>query len=159
MKLVRHLVWFALLGLVACSSEDPAPTTPTGNQNQGICANETRGDTFQAGMEKTSTNKQYRVALVQGSPAPPKRDENTWTIKIMDAAGNPVSKASLVVKPSMPDHSHAPVPATVSAMSDVGMYEITKLNLFMPGFWQVDIAITNDQGQSDNVDFGFCIEG
>jgi hypothetical protein len=58
----------------------------------------------------------------------------------------------------MPDHEHGtPIEAAASATGNPGEFEITPVNLFMSGLWQVTLDIEEGTA-TDEVVFAFCVE-
>jgi hypothetical protein len=124
---------------------------PTG----GACAG--RGETYVAGISETGDGG-WTVRITEADPAPPALDDNRWTVEVEDASGSPVEGATFEVDPDMPDHGHGtPIVAEVQDEGG-GTYVLDPVNMFMPGFWTVDITITAPSGESDAVTFGFCVE-
>jgi hypothetical protein len=141
-------------GLVGCS--DGADDDGSATYN---CEAETRDEQFLAGMQKLGAGG-VQVTLVSATPAPPGRDDNTWVI---DAArsGTPLAGATVTVRPFMPDHQHGtsvPVVVTPDAAM-AGRYQLSPINLWMPGLWEITIDVTPAGGQRDSVVFRFCITG
>ncbi len=67
---------------------------------------------------------------------------------------------AVVATPLMPDHGHGtPINAEVTELTTPGEYEVTPVNLWMPGLWEITIEVTNGADVSDAVTFAFCIEG
>ncbi len=123
------------------------------------CSSNSRVDTFVIGLEKTGANGQTLI-LDAMAPAPPAKDNNAWTVTIQDADGNPVSGATVTVDPKMPDHGHGtPIAAEITAGATEGQYYISKINLWMPGYWEVTIGVDNSMGLSDSFVLKTCIEG
>ena len=59
----------------------------------------------------------------------------------------------------MPDHGHGtPVNAEVTVMPTPGQYELSPVNLFMTGYWEITLELTLPKGETDSVMFGFCVE-
>ena len=120
------------------------------------CAEETRDEEFVAGMQKLGTNGKIMFTLVQGTPAPPARGDNLWTLQLTSqGAAAPVTGATMVVTPHMPDHTHTPVSDQGTAMPEAGRYT-APVNMWMPGFWQTTIQ-ANAGADSDKVVFAFCV--
>jgi hypothetical protein len=68
--------------------------------------------------------------------------------------------AGITAKPFMPDHGHgSSVTPSVTPMGSDGTYQVTDLDLFMPGIWQVTLTITPASGPADSVVFSFCVDG
>jgi len=142
--------------LLGCSSEphdaSHDASAPTG------CAAETRADAFVLGLAKALPNGLV-VRLVAATPAPPAKGDNTWTVEIVDAAGKPVSGATVAVVPFMPDHGHGTAVApTVTPEAAPGKYLISKMNLPMAGYWDITLSVTVS-GAKGEVRFGICIDG
>ena len=143
----------ALAPVVACGGDD-ADGSATYN-----CEAETRDEQFLAGMQKLGAGGTM-VSLTSALPAPPGRDDNTWEIDV-SREGAPLSGATIKVTPFMPDHRHGTaVPVVVTPDPDVpGRYELSPINLWMPGLWEITVAITPAGGTRDSVVFRFCITG
>jgi hypothetical protein len=111
---------------------------------------------YSAGMSETGSTG-LTVSLEDAEPAPPALDMNTWTIYVTDDAGNGVEGADVAVKPTMPVHNHGtPYVAQVDDQGG-GTYVLDPVNMFMVGYWNVEITVTTDS-ISDVVDFAFCIQ-
>ncbi len=105
-------------------------------------------------------DKKVTVSFLDANPAPPEKGLNTWTIKVTDAQGKPVSSASISLKPFMPEHGHgSSITPQIKPMSTPGTYEVTLIDLFMPGVWQNTFTITPPSGAPETVIFNFCIDG
>jgi hypothetical protein len=125
------------------------------------CAIETRDDEYVAGLEKVGASG-LAVVLVESTPAPPAKGDNTWRLRVLDSAGTPQGGLTVEVTPFMPDHGHGtPIDAEVIALAEPGEYQAGPINLWMPGLWEVTVAAENPaQAEvSDSVVFRFCIEG
>jgi YtkA-like protein len=147
--------------LASCSSaNEAAPGSGSGASSTVIgCANDPRADTYGANMSKVGSAKALTFVLVSASPAPPAINDNTWTLKVLDASGNPLPNATFsAIKTWMPDHGHgAPETPMATANAD-GTYTVQPLDLFMNGLWQ--ITFTAQAGAvSDSATFSFCIGG
>ena len=93
---------------------------------------------------------------------PPAVDNNTWTLKILDASGQPVKDAVLTFPkqshpsdPWMPDHSHGAVPAKAVNNND-GTYTVAPLYFFMGGIWSTYISAQSGS-VTDSTTFTFCV--
>jgi hypothetical protein len=151
--------------LVACASNavGTGGTGGTGGGGTGasdsICSTDPRAMVYAIGLTATAMDGKMKASFVDATPAPPSKNENSWTLKVIDASGNPISGAAITAKPFMPDHGHgASVVPTITSMTD-GTYEIANLDLFMPGIWTVTLTITPTSGPVDTVVFSFCIDG
>ncbi len=156
-------VALALL-LVSCSSGGNANTgQPSSDSDSGGtvigCANDPRADTYGADMRMVGAAKALTFVLVAASPAPPAINDNTWTLKVLDASGNPVPNATFsTIKTWMPDHGHGSPETPMATPNADGTYSVQPLDLFMNGLWQ--ITFTAQAGAvSDSATFSFCIGG
>ena len=124
------------------------------------CMTSGRGDTYVVGLDKKGANEVYDFKLMSAMPAPPARNLNTWMVQInWEATGAPVTGASLTVSPFMPDHQHGPGAYTpqIQETTTPGQYQISDINTWMPGYWEVTIdALTPDKIE-DTVVYKFCI--
>lgn len=139
----------------ACSSDDHG-----GDDGATYnCEAETRDEQFLAGMQKVGPGG-VQVTLASATPAPPGRDDNTWVVQLAQG-GTPLAGATVKVVPFMPDHRHGTsVPVVVTESTEaIGQYELSPINLWMPGLWEITIEVTPQGGTRDEVVFRFCITG
>ena len=145
-----------MLSIAACSGGEMQ-----GDVEPVICATETRDDEFVVGLAKMGAGSALEFKLMSANPAPPARDDNTWELQLSSVTGGtiggPVTGASLQVTPFMPDHQHGSgKTVVVEPMAEAGHYELTPINLWMPGLWETTISASSASG-SDSVVFRFCI--
>jgi hypothetical protein len=159
----RRIPLVALLGALVAScgaGHDHGGTdggVPTSDGAIG-CQMDTRGETYVANLEHMGSGGKLRFILVSSDPAPPAKGNNTWMLKVLDTAtGSPMTGATLMIKPFMPDHGHGTsVVPTITPMGEA--YELQKVNLFMAGLWEV--TVTAQAGaMTDFSIFRFCIPG
>ena len=84
-----------------------------------------------------------------------------WSLSGVVAKGlKPLDGVTIDVVPFMPDHGHGTsIDAVVTpADSGAGEYSISRVNLWMPGLWQVTLR-TQAGGATDDVVLAFCITG
>ena len=118
------------------------------------------GDTYVVGLEKSGQAGLITVRLQESTPSPRDTGFYTWTIDIVDASGAPVTGATVQAEPTMPDHGHGTNPKYTDAVEgDPGTYQLTEMNLFMEGIWNVAIRITMTGGEEDQVEYNFFLEG
>jgi hypothetical protein len=146
----------ALLGACGDGGSD-APDADTGPDAGIGCKNDPRGEQYSANMAHVGSAGMFKFVLVASDPAPPVKGNNSWTVKLLDPDGQPVTGATLTTTPFMPDHGHgtSAIPVTTPAADG---YTIAPLYLFMPGLWQVTIHATSG-AVSDQAVFNFCIQG
>ena len=124
------------------------------------CATVTGADTYIVGLHKPGVGGTLDFKLMSATPAPPAQGNNDWTLQInaMSAGvvGAPVAGAQIQVTPYMPAHMHtSPIKAIVTDKGN-GLYELTPVNLWMPGVWQTTISVASASG-TDNATYSFCI--
>lgn len=152
----------AAVPLAACSSSRGGGTGGSaGSTTAGsICDSDPRATPYAAGLSATSTGDTVKVSFVGATPSPPAKGENTWTIKVVDNKGDPMENAAITLYPFMPDHGHgSSIVPQVMPMSTAGTYQITLIDLFMPGIWQNTFTITPASGSPATVVFTFCVDG
>lgn len=129
--------------------------TETGGE--GDCAAETRDDDFAIGLSKSGNL--IRATFVSADPAPPIKGDNVWVIEIDNLSGTPLSGLDVEVIPMMPDHGHGtPIAVEITELETPGHYQLSPVNLFMTGYWQIPVDLTLAGGEEDSVMFGFCVE-
>jgi len=150
MRTVLALTLFA----AACSSDGGHG----GDDESYNCAAETRDDEFVVGIEKAGTNGKLTFKLLEATPAPPARGDNTWVLQLTSqGAAAPVTGAAMIVTPFMPDHQHGtPITVGIEPMPTDGQYILTPINLWMPGLWQTTIEAQSG-ADTDKAVFAFCI--
>ena len=122
------------------------------------CEAETRDEDFFAGMSKTGGGG-TEVILVDSTPAPPSRGDNTFIVELRDGDNDLIDGATFELVPFMPDHNHGtPIDAVVKPLVGApGRYEVEPVNLWMPGVWEITIDVADPT--PDEVLFTFCIPG
>jgi hypothetical protein len=124
-----------------------------------LCDTDPRAMTYVSGLSQTATGGTMKVSLVDAMPAPPALNLNEWTIEVTDQGGDPVTGATITMKPFMPDMGHgASVTPQIAPMTG-GMYGVTLIDLFMPGIWTNTFTITPASGPVTTTVFTFCIDG
>jgi hypothetical protein len=142
------------------ASSSSTASASTGSQPEAACARDPRTVPYAVGVEAKATDGALTVQFMDANPAPPAKGNNTWTVKLLDAAGKPVNGATIVTKPYMPDHAHgSSIKPQATAKGTDGTYEITPVNLFMPGVWQITFTVTTPGGMNDSAVVTFCVDG
>ncbi|MBX3129380.1 MAG: FixH family protein [Polyangiaceae bacterium] len=150
-------VWLLAAALLALgsgcsSSDDPQGSGGTGGAGTP-CGG--RGETFSAGMTHPGDDGALTFTLVSATPAPPQLFDNSWLLEL-SAAGAALDGATLTVSTWMPDHEHgSPKQTQVSPQGD-GRYQLSPVNLFMPGLWEVRVEAQSGS-TSDGTTFTFCV--
>lgn len=165
-RLLRPCVALLALTATACPNESSTgdtttTTTSTSSSTEtAACASDPRVQVYAVGLSATSKDGAITIAFVDADPAPPAKGNNTWTVKLTDAGGNPVTGAAIETTAYMPDHGHtSPIKPTATEQSDAGTYEVTPVSLFMPGVWEVTLTVTPASGTATDVTFTFCVAG
>jgi hypothetical protein len=166
---VWKLALASLLTLAGCSSREQAggEATSPGLAQAGAagaevsCAADPRVSAFSKHLAQTGQSG-VEVELDSAEPAPPAIGDNTWSVTVLDAAGDPLVGAQLTPSARMPDHGHMSPTTPIASVTDAeGHATISGLNLFMAGVWRIDLEITEAgaDAPTDSVGFAFCIEG
>ena len=140
-----------LLALAAaCASDDDS------DPEQHNCEAEDRDEDFTAGMQKTGAGG-FTFTLVSSTPAPPARHDNIWVVDI--ANGGVPFEGTVGVVPFMPDHRHGTsIEAIITPVAGTpGRYNVEKVNLFMPGLWEVTVEAKPTPTTRDTAIFRFFI--
>lgn len=108
-------------------------------------------------LEKASATGRYAVALVPPPVAPAINEMHSWTVKLMDASGKPVTGAMFTVGGGMPQHGHGfPTRPRVTREVDGGTYLVEGMKFSMPGWWNIKLDIRGAQGE-DKVTFNTVV--
>jgi hypothetical protein len=114
-------------------------------------------DTYEAGMSRQAEPGAVTVELIESDPAPPVvREDNVWRLRLSDAQGEPLLGAELRVTPYMPKHQHGSAEVVVEELGD-GEYELSPIELIMPGVWEIPVNIATADGETSQMTFRFCI--
>jgi hypothetical protein len=126
------------------------------------CAHDPRVETFSEGMMHKGDSGKLSFVIASSNFNPPAVDNNTWTLKVLDASGKPVTDATLTfpkgVHPSdpwMPDHTHGTLPVKPKNNAD-GTYVAAPLYFFMGGVWSTLVSATSGS-VTDTTTFTFCV--
>lgn len=152
----------AAAAAIAVGTSTGGCTDPAAGNDAGTtynCDADTRDEQFLAGMQKEGAGG-VLVALTSATPAPPGRDDNAWVIDV-SKTGAPLAGATVKVTPFMPDHRHGTSVAVVVTPDPTvpGRYQLSPINLWMPGLWEITIDVTPAGGVRDSVVYRFCITG
>ena len=152
-----HLLFAVCLLAPACSDSGGNSVDASDDGMIG-CKTDPLAQVYTANMTQMGPNH-ITFMLVSGNPAPPAKYNNTWTIKLLDGAGHPVTDATMTAMPFMPRHGHGTsIVPTVTNNGD-GTYGVGILYFFMAGLWQVTLQVTQSSAGADTGIFSFCVEG
>lgn len=108
-------------------------------------------------LDKHSASGRYAVALVPPSVAPKINQLHSWTVRLSDTAGSPVTGATLAVGGGMPQHGHGfPTKPRVTREVEDGTYLLEGMKFSMPGWWNITFDILGSQGE-DKVIFNTVV--
>jgi hypothetical protein len=96
------------------------------------------------------------VVVVDTDPAPPARFENTWVVTATTPEGAPATVDEITVTGFMPAHGHALPSPPVVAMTAAGALEVSAIDLWMPGTWELRFDVAGAAG-ADRVTFEVCV--
>jgi len=147
----------AALGLFATAGCGGGSATPDATGMLSSCDTETRAPKYMPNFSVTSNSGAFTAVLVESVPGPPVRYTNDWTVRILDASGNPVSGLAFTALPKMPDHTHPTNVVPVVTDKGGGVYDLSPVYLFMPGYWTVTLTLPLASGGTDDVVFPVCI--
>ncbi|HEY2515142.1 MAG TPA: FixH family protein [Polyangiaceae bacterium] len=176
-RLLGFGVAFALFG-AACSSSTSHTGSDAGSLSSGqtledaslidgsdsLCATDPRAESFVSGIQAKGASGAASVTIDSATPSTPIKGNNEWIVSVTDAQGAPLDGLTITVSPFMPDHGHGSSITPQIAPLGGGKYDITLINLFMPGIWQITLTLATpgDGGQAQAIDsavFTFCISG
>jgi hypothetical protein len=135
------------------------------------CAAETRATPYTAGMQVTSRTGTFVVKLLSNTftdangkvlTEAPAKGVDVWTVEA-DAANTqtPTDGLTISVSPYMPDHLHGTTPVAVTP-AGAGTYTIAPLNLYMSGYWEITLTLTDSSSGTNVVDTAMlpiCVPG
>lgn len=116
-------------------------------------------DPFEIGLEKPGEQGNFSIEIMTAEPAPHVVGNNTMGVQVLDANGAPVDGAVFdKIEPYSVSAEHGtPVIAEYRSLGQNGEYEITLINYFHSGAWELRLEL-HAGGVSDRVVFTFCVE-
>lgn len=148
------------LGVVGCSSSsDSGGANQDAGADSGLigCNGDTRAQTYSADMGQMGKGGAFRFVLASASPVPTTTGTETWTLKVTDASGSPVTDATFpVMRPWMPYHGHGTATVAVTNNHD-GTYTLNPMYFYMVGLWETDITAQSG-AKKDSTSFFFCLQ-
>ena len=150
--------FLVLLVAVACDKDADHDSGHDHAGHSDICSSP--GETFTAGMTHSGDADLFAFEITEANPTPPDKGDNVWTIRITDLDSlEPVTGATVLATPFMPDHGHTPTEYAVNETKTDGVYMTETIDLIMSGLWDITLTATTSDGTSDATTFSFCLEG
>ncbi len=104
-------------------------------------------------LTRPSTQGLYLVAMRPLVPTVAINQMHAWEIRIVTAAGVPVSGARIAFDGGMPQHGHGlPTQPRVTEELGDGRYRLDGVKFSMTGWWELKLQIQSAQG-SDQITF------
>jgi hypothetical protein len=165
--LLASIIASGALALVACGGSHE--TYMDASEGAADCALHDDVQTYVAGLVAAGEKGIINANLMDSMPSPPARDNNTWLVKLVatgsagsgsgsvDVAGTLISDATIVATPYMPDHGHGTPIEVIVTSEGSGQYQLTPVNLWMPGYWVTTMVITSPTAGDDILAYKFCI--
>jgi YtkA-like len=161
--LITLALSLAVVAAVGCSSNSDSPDGDGGSADEVIsCVNDPRTEPFALNLTHKGDSGMLSFVIAGSMYTPLAVGTNMWTLKILDASGQPVKDAMVTFPknghqsdPWMPDHTHGTTPAKAKNNMD-GTYTLTPLYLFMGGVWSTYISATSGS-VTDTTTFTFCV--
>jgi hypothetical protein len=158
------------------ASSGPSPADSDGGLYDGTdasigCVGDPRGEKFALNMTHKGDAGMLSFVIAGANFTPPAApDNNEWTLKVLDATGQPVKNATLTFPkiqttgktvgthpsdPWMPDHPHGALAAKATNNMD-GTYTVAPLYFFMGGIWATYVQ-AQVGSVTDGTTFMFCV--
>jgi hypothetical protein len=111
-------------------------------------------------MDAAGASGKIEMRLLSIAPNPADKGNNEWLVEIDEAvSGAPIDNLVVTVKPFMPDHGHGSSIVPTVTPQGGGKYDVTLLNLFMPGIWTITFNVVLPGGGTDAATYTFCVAG
>lgn len=152
----------ASCGVAACSSDDPSsegePHEPDGKQQTFCTSDENTAPEWAVPWGEMGTESKFRVSIEDASPASPIAGNNTWTVKVLNAATDvPVTDARVTLKCLMPEHGHGCAHTPSMENLGDGEYRFGPIIFSMAKNWTVTFTVKGADGTTDTAVFDICI--
>jgi hypothetical protein len=148
------------LGVLGCSSSSQSAGGADAGTDSDIigCTGDTQAQTYSRNMAQMGKSNVFRFILVDANPAPTGKGSEVWTLKVVDAAGSPVTDATFpVMKPWMPLHQHGCSCTVQITNNHDGTYTLSPMYFYMSGLWQTEITAQSGT-RTDSTSFFFCLQ-
>ncbi|WP_426745460.1 FixH family protein [Myxococcus faecalis] len=126
---MKELVMWALLQAAPAQA-----TLPPAQPAEAVATEATVGTT-------QSVSGRWHIKVLASSDKL-KRGPQRFTVRVTDSAtGKPMSKGTLHVEPWMPSMGHGISETPRVTPQGEGLFEVTDLDLFMPGTWELRFTL------------------
>lgn len=147
-----------VVGLVACGTKSTDSSVEYGAPTAAGCGDAAL--TIAPGLVVPCDTGDCALQIINTSPTPPDRGDNTWVVQVVDGAGAPIAVAGVTGAPFMPVHNHGTSPPDYPGASANQMdWTVGPFDLFMPGLWELRFTIDRDDNTQHQVVVPFCVEG
>lgn len=108
--------------------------------------------------EKMSDNGLFNVSVTSNTSPVPLNEMHTWTLTVLNAAGEPVEDAEIIVDGGMPQHGHGlPTAPEVTENLGNGTYLVEGVRFNMLGWWEFALSISSAD-QQDAITFNLALQ-
>ena len=131
-----------------------------------VCA-DTAAVPYMAGWTVTSAAGTYAGTVVSAitEPSPttagadhPEVGLGDWVVNVTDVAGGAPADVVMTAEPPwMPRHGHGATTTPPVTPGSAGMFTVSKMDFFMPGYWQVILDLQPPSGAADTLTYAVCI--
>src|SRR5262245_30503512 len=174
--MLRRFVSATLAGTVAavcgtlagCGSTAVQPPPDASPQDADfVLCQDTPAVMYTPGMFVTSMSGAYVVTLVSakteftdGTPTVdhPEVGLGLWVVAVTDAATSAPAAVTLTAeRPTMPRHTHGASTYPLVTPGDTGTFTLSKIDFFMPGYWEQRVNLQPASGTADRAAFAICV--
>jgi hypothetical protein len=132
----------------------PCLDTPAVDYMPGITVTSSAPGTYVATLVSAMTEVKAGSPLVDGARV----GIDTWVVSVTQAAGGtPAEVTMMAQRPSMPRHGHGATTYPAVTPGDPGMFTVSAINFFMPGYWEQKLDLQPASGDAETVAFAICV--
>jgi hypothetical protein len=155
----------AALGGCSSGNQQASPDAAVSRDADFSVCLDTPAVMYAAGMTVTSSSGAYVAtldsAITEGTPPiiGPQVGLDTWVVSITNSSDNtPATDVTLTAeKPTMPIHMHGATTFPIVTPGDAGTYTLSKIDFFMPGYWEQKLYLQPAGGAQDRASFAICV--
>ncbi|WP_338845546.1 FixH family protein [Massilia sp. W12] len=109
-------------------------------------------------LTRASSRQVYMVTLIPPPEGVAINRMHSWQVRLSNAEGKPVEKATFRIDGGMPQHNHGlPTRPQVTQNRGHGIYLLEGMRFNMPGWWELTLHIESEK-QKDRVNFQILID-